>query len=645
MRLVIPIFLTITLCRNVDGFIWLPFANLGSMFETLKQTAFHEKLDFNEPDSQYSIFEFGKDLFNNIGQYLTSAIGNEDKMQIASNLRELFNLTTTTQTPKTPKRFRPKIIPVDKPETTAPPTPRPPPTMFTFPYTTPHFTTSTPVPEIPITYDPRPRFRYTTTTEPTIIKFVKTTKPPTTTTEETETTEDDIIRFTTTTQRVRFATFSPNIPSTTTTATTTTTTPTTTRPTTTTTQTTTTTTPRTTTTTTTTTQPPTTTTQPTTTVLITESPKVFTKPQYQIWPTTTRPFIPTAEPMISSTEPFIRPSHIIRNNVWKKVTPSVTPEYTTSVYWTTPMTVPTDPPTTEEPSTTTMTIPTPPTESQLVYSSTAGIPFIIKARKFTRPPIIEKIAVTSTPQVHKYDTCVPDQRCSIKLKSFETSDPLFQYCYSHSTMIDNSIQDLLRDTQTATSLPQHISWHSSVTPEVVQLVQTLMSLYRPSRCLVIGVFTGLGLLGVAERVDSRGIVVALEHPAYAVFWDKIGQKHARKLTATQMSRIQMRTSESIEKSLPRLATNEPNTFDFVFLDDFKRENYLDDYEHAIRLIRSGGLLIINQALNGGGVMSSIDHMTNDDRVIRNMNIRIKQDPRVSASLLPYGGGTWIVTKN
>ncbi|CAI2356661.1 unnamed protein product [Caenorhabditis sp. 36 PRJEB53466] len=643
MRTATSFVLTIVIVNSVDGFIWLPFANLGSMFETLKQTAFHEKMDFNEPDSAYSFLEFGKEFFNGLGHFLTSSFGNEDKIKLASNLREIFNLTTTTAaSPKTPKRFRPKIIPVDKPETTTLPTPKPVPKVFTLPYTTPLFFTSTPAPEpTTTTYDPKPKFRFTTTTEPLIVKFVKTTKPPITTTESLETTEDDIIRFTTTTERVRFATFSPNIPITTSPVPTTTST---TTPTTTTTPSTTTTStsaptpaPTTATTSTSTTTPKPFTTAPT------ELPKIFTRPTYQIWPTTTRPATTTTEP--SSTEEIIRPSSIIRNNIWKKVTPSVTPEYTTSIVWTTPMTIPTDPPTTEEPYTPPMSFPTPPSESQIVYSSTAGIPFIIKAKKFTRPPINEKIAVTSTPQVSKYDTCVPDRRCSIKLKSFETSDPLFQYCYSHSTMIDDSIQDLLRDTQTASVLPQHISWHSSVTPEVVQLVQTLMSLYRPSRCLVIGVFTGLGLLGIAERVDSRGIVVALEHPAYAVFWDKVGQKHARKLTATQMSRIQMRTSESIEKSLPRLATNEPNTFDFVFLDDFKRENYLDDYEHAIRLLRSGGLLIINQALNGGGVMSSIDHMTNDDRVIRNMNIRIKQDPRVSASLLPYGGGTWIVAKN
>jgi hypothetical protein len=59
-----------------------------------------------------------------------------------------------------------------------------------------------------------------------------------------------------------------------------------------------------------------------------------------------------------------------------------------------------------------------------------------------------------------------------------------------------------------------------------------------------------------------------------------------------MNRIQLRTNEDIDKTLMRLATNEPNAFDFVFLDDHRQVNYLDDYEHCIRLLRSGGLMII-----------------------------------------------------
>ncbi|CAI5456064.1 unnamed protein product [Caenorhabditis angaria] len=565
-----------------NAFLWLPFANLGSMFETLKQSAFGSGgPDFNEPDS-HSIFDFGRELFNGLGNLISSSFGDEEKMSLASNLREIFNLTTSSTKPTT-KRVLPKIHPVDRPIPNLIPvrtTPEPIPEEIKS-YTIPpsYLTTSTALPEITTTYDPRPKFRFSTTTEPLIVKFIKTSRTSTTT--STPSIPEELRGFTT-----KYATFAPNIQAQKTESTT------------------------------------------------TSKGNLFTKPAYPIWPTTVRSITPTPPteitPEYPTTATYIKPS-----NVWKKITPEFITEHTTQVY------------TTEMPETTTVTTTTVPTTTTTeieTSSVTAPIPFIIKARKFTRPPINEKIVVTSSPLMNKYDTCQPDQRCSIKLRSFETSDPLFQYCYSHSTMIDDSIQDLLKETQT-TVFPVHISWQQSVTPETIQLVQTLMSLYRPSRCLVVGVFTGIGLLGVAERVDSRGIVVALEHPAYAVFWEKVGQKHAKKLTTAQMSRIQMRTSESIEKSLPRLAANEPNTFDFIFMDDFKRENYLDNYEHSIRLLRSGGLLIINQALNSGGVMSPIDFMTNDDRVIRNMNIRIKQDARVSASLLPFGGGTWIITKN
>ncbi|PIO77332.1 O-methyltransferase [Teladorsagia circumcincta] len=111
-----------------------------------------------------------------------------------------------------------------------------------------------------------------------------------------------------------------------------------------------------------------------------------------------------------------------------------------------------------------------------------------------------------------------------------------------------------------------------------------------------------------------------------------------------MSRIHVRSGETIDRSLSNLAANEPNTFDFVFLDDFERESYLDDYEHAVRLLRSGGLLVINKALNNGGVLSGIEVMSDDDRAIASMNGRIKHDARVRTSLLPYGGGAWIIIK-
>ncbi|EYC32985.1 hypothetical protein Y032_0002g543 [Ancylostoma ceylanicum] len=143
-----------------------------------------------------------------------------------------------------------------------------------------------------------------------------------------------------------------------------------------------------------------------------------------------------------------------------------------------------------------------------------------------------------------------------------------------------------------------------------------------------GVFTGLGLLGIAEEVEPRGLIIALEHPSLVQYWEEVGLKLTKMNGHAHTSRIQLKSSEPIEKALPKLAANEPNNFDFIFLDDFKRDNYLDDYEHSIRLLRRGGLLIINQALNNGGVLTDAELMTENDRVMSSMNVRIREDGRV-----------------
>lgn len=117
-----------------------------------------------------------------------------------------------------------------------------------------------------------------------------------------------------------------------------------------------------------------------------------------------------------------------------------------------------------------------------------------------------------------------------------------------------------------------------------------MNLYKPNRSLVIGVFTGLAVIGIAAVTDSRGIVIGLEYPENVHFWERVGMKHAQK--AGIMNRIQVRSVENVDKALAKLATFEPNAFDFIFMNELKKTNSLDDYEHAIRLLRTNGLLII-----------------------------------------------------
>ncbi|CAJ0935251.1 unnamed protein product, partial [Mesorhabditis belari] len=357
-------------------------------------------------------------------------------------------------------------------------------------------------------------------------------------------------------------------------------------------------------------------------------PRIWTKAVMTTTPTTTESY------MITEEETTMRPVPI----TW---TPFPIPESTTSEEVTTEWT------TTSPTTTTTQYIRIPwKTPEYTTPTTTLSV-----RERMTRPNIRKVTPTPSSRPIYPTtikdkdgstcEVCRPGRQCRVKLRSFETSDPLFQYAYSHSTMIDDNMQALLRETQMF-YFPPPLSWKNSASPEVVQLVQTLMLASRPSRCLIAGIFTGLSVIGIGTHVDTRGIIVALEYPELVQYWEKIGMRHAQKLNL--MSRIQVRSAETIDRGLQKLAANEPNTFDLIFLDDYRKQNYLDDYEQVIKLARPGGIVIINEALNGGSVMSPPETMNADAKAVRNMNIRIKQDTRVRATLLPFSGGTWVITK-
>lgn len=51
--------------------------------------------------------------------------------------------------------------------------------------------------------------------------------------------------------------------------------------------------------------------------------------------------------------------------------------------------------------------------------------------------------------------------------------------------------------------------------------------------------------------------------------------------------------QEIVLSADQLAKAQPNTFDLILLDDSNMENYGRDYEHALRLLRPRGIMLIN----------------------------------------------------
>ena len=85
----------------------------------------------------------------------------------------------------------------------------------------------------------------------------------------------------------------------------------------------------------------------------------------------------------------------------------------------------------------------------------------------------------------------------------------------------------------------------------------------------------------------------------------------------------------------------PAGLDFVFIDADKR-NYLNYYEAVVPLVRSGGLIVIDNSLWQGRVLNPNE---NSDIAVDSLNQRIFQDSRVENVHLNIRDGLNLVIKH
>ena len=82
--------------------------------------------------------------------------------------------------------------------------------------------------------------------------------------------------------------------------------------------------------------------------------------------------------------------------------------------------------------------------------------------------------------------------------------------------------------------------------------------------------------------------------------------------------------------------------DFVFIDADK-VNYLIYYELSLKLLRKNGIILFDNVLWGGAVADE-ENQGRDTTAIRNLNLKLLDDPRVDISLVPIGDGLTIARK-
>jgi predicted O-methyltransferase YrrM len=219
----------------------------------------------------------------------------------------------------------------------------------------------------------------------------------------------------------------------------------------------------------------------------------------------------------------------------------------------------------------------------------------------------------------------------MSVRTLNLDAKLYDYLLAVSVREPRLLAELREETSRLPSAGMQIS------PEQGQLLRLLVELIGARRCLEVGVFTGYSSTCVALSLPEGGKLVACD---VSVEYTDVARRYWR--LAGVEGRIELRLAPAIATLDALLAEGQAGTMDFAFVDADK-ENYLGYYERCLDLLRSGGLLAIDNVLWGGSVADP-SNTTPSTRAIRALNERLRTDERVSISLVPIGDGLFLARK-
>jgi caffeoyl-CoA O-methyltransferase len=185
--------------------------------------------------------------------------------------------------------------------------------------------------------------------------------------------------------------------------------------------------------------------------------------------------------------------------------------------------------------------------------------------------------------------------------------------------------DVLRRLREETaSLPMA---QMQISPEQGAFMAMLVRLIGARRCREVGTFTGYSSTAVALALPDDGRLVCCD---VSVEWTDIARRYWA--DAGVADKIDLRLAPAVET----LEGLDEGSFDFAFIDADK-PSYDAYYERALRLVRRGGLIAIDNVLWSGRVIDESDE-SEQTLVIRRLNDKIATDERVDQVLLPIGDG-------
>jgi caffeoyl-CoA O-methyltransferase len=171
-----------------------------------------------------------------------------------------------------------------------------------------------------------------------------------------------------------------------------------------------------------------------------------------------------------------------------------------------------------------------------------------------------------------------------------------------------------------------------ITPEQASFIQILLKLAQAREVVEVGTLAGYSAIWMARALPEGGhvrtIEVSSKHAAFAAKWVAMSDV-ADRITVRQGSGKDL---------LPKIKTG---SADAVFLDSGQQE-YPLYMQHCLRIVRSGGIIISDNAFGYGKLFEA--HSAAEGAAAREFNDLMAREPALHGVIIPLGDGLWVAVR-
>jgi caffeoyl-CoA O-methyltransferase len=215
-------------------------------------------------------------------------------------------------------------------------------------------------------------------------------------------------------------------------------------------------------------------------------------------------------------------------------------------------------------------------------------------------------------------------------RSEQLSEALHEYVIAHSAPRDEMLEDLAAETLRRFGDDAIMQ----IGPEQGTFMTLLARLVGARTAVEVGTFTGYSAICVARGLRDGGYLLCCD---VSEEWTSVAREYWKRAGLSDQIELRLAPAAETLRALPA-----GTSFDMAFIDADKA-GYVQYWDLIVPMIRSGGLILVDNTLSHGRV---IDPAATDANVegIRRFNLHALADDRVELVLLPIGDGLTLARK-